>query len=72
MNLNKLKKLIREEVLKELVDQSNQQVIDTLSDISLSLSDIQKQLVNTHPHLVDTLIQAKTAIEDVQNALSEQ
>jgi len=71
MKLSNLKKLIREEIINELVDQSEQQILDLLSDISLSISDIQKQLVNTHPDLLDTLTQAKDAIELVQNKLSE-
>jgi hypothetical protein len=67
MNTSQLRQIIREEILKELETDS---VIDNLSIISLSLIDIQKQLVNSNPELANKLQIAQQTIQDVQNALA--
>jgi hypothetical protein len=67
MNTSQLRQIIREEILKELETDS---VIDNLSIISLSLTDIQKQLVSSNPELANKLQIAQQIIQDVQNALA--
>jgi hypothetical protein len=67
MNTSQLRQIIREEILKEL---ENDSVIDILSDISLSLTDIQKMLVISNPELANKLQIAQQTIQDVQNALA--
>jgi len=67
MNTSQLRQIIREEILKELETDS---VIDNLSIISLSLTDIQKQLVSSNPELANKLQIAQQTIQDVQNALA--
>ena len=67
MKTSQLRQLIREEILKELEEV---QVIDTLSGISLSLVDVQKQLVISNPELANKLQIAQQVIQDVQNSLT--
>jgi hypothetical protein len=67
MNTSQLRQIIREEILKEL---ENDSVIDNLSMISLSLTDIQKMLVSSNPELANKLQIAQQTIQDVQNALA--
>jgi len=67
MNTSQLRQIIIEEILKEL---ENDSVIDILSDISLSLTDIQKMLVISNPELANKLQIAQQTIQDVQNALA--
>lgn len=67
MKTSQLRQLIREEILKELEEV---QVIDTLSGISLSLIDAQKQLAISNPELANKLQIAQQVIQDVQNSLT--
>jgi hypothetical protein len=67
MNTSQLRQIIREEILKELETDS---VINNLSEISLSLTDIQKMLVISNPELANKLQIAQQTIQDVQNALA--
>jgi hypothetical protein len=67
MNTLQLRQIIREEIIKELETNS---VIDNLSEISLSLTDIQKMLVSSNPELTNKLQIAQQIIQDVQNALA--
>lgn len=67
MKTSELRQLIREEILKELEEDL---IINTLSDISLSLIDVQKQLVSSNPELANKLQIAQQTIQDVQNALA--
>jgi hypothetical protein len=67
MGNSSLRKIIREEILKEL---ENNSLIDTLSNISLDLTAVQKQLVISNPELANKLQIAQQVIQDVQNALA--
>lgn len=67
MKTSELRQFIREEILREL---EGDMIIDTLSEISLSLTDIQKQLVSSNPELANKLQIAQQTIQDVQNALA--
>jgi len=67
MKTSELRQLIREEILREL---EGDMIIDTLSNISLDLTTIQKQLVNSNPELANKLQIAQKTIQDVQNALA--
>lgn len=66
MNTSKLRQTIREEILKEL---ENNSLIDTLSNISLDLTAVQKQLVISNPELANKLQIAQQIIQDVQNSI---
>jgi hypothetical protein len=66
MNISKLRQTIREEILKEL---ENNSLIDTLSNISLDLTAVQKQLVISNPELANKLQIAQQIIQDVQNSI---
>ena len=69
MKKSELRKAIKEQILKEMSVMSGDQIIDALSEISITLADIQKQILKTNPELVDKLSAAKDNIQDVQNAL---
>jgi hypothetical protein len=66
MGNSSLRKIIREEILKEL---ENNSLIDTLSNISLDLTAVQKQLVISNPELANKLQIAQQVIQDVQNSI---
>jgi hypothetical protein len=66
MGNSSLRKIIREEILKEL---ENNSLIDTLSNISLDLTAVQKQLVISNPELANKLQIAQQIIQDVQNSI---
>jgi hypothetical protein len=67
MKTSALRQIIREEILREL---EGDMIIDTLSNISLDLTNIQKQLVSSNPELANKLQIAQQTIQDVQNALA--
>ena len=67
MKTSELRQIIREEILREL---EGDMIIDTLSNISLDLTNIQKQLVSSNPELANKLQIAQQTIQDVQNALA--
>ncbi len=67
MKISALRQIIREEILREL---EGDMIIDTLSNISLDLTNIQKQLVSSNPELANKLQIAQQTIQDVQNALA--
>ena len=67
MKTSTLRQIIREEILREL---EGDMIIDTLSNISLDLTNIQKQLVSSNPELANKLQIAQQTIQDVQNALA--
>lgn len=67
MKTSALRQIIREEILREL---EGDMIVDTLSNISLDLTNIQKQLVSSNPELANKLQIAQQTIQDVQNALA--
>jgi len=67
MKTSQLRQLIREEILREL---EGDMIVDTLSNISLDLTNIQKQLVSSNPELANKLQIAQQTIQDVQNSLT--
>ena len=70
MDNHKLRKLIREHIISELSAMTDDGIMDSLSDISLSIIDIQKKLADNNPELADELMVAQHAIQNVQNKLS--
>ena len=67
MKTSALRQIIREEILREL---EGDMIVDTLSNISLDLTNIQKQLVSSNPELANKLQIAQQTIQDVQNSLT--
>ena len=66
MNIKRSKfhSAIKEQIIKELHDAS---VLDRISDIILDLRNIQKELVSSHPQVVELIGSATNMLEDAQN-----
>lgn len=68
--------LIREDIDPDFLDKvetrKEEEIIETLTDINLQLTDVQKYILKFRPKLIDELAKAKAILEEIQNKLSNE